>query len=115
MQRLLLQIATPLVAHWKVTRLVKIKIDGGGANHHHKAMSFWETAVQVVGITLIAAVVGSAFLGLYLLPAIIALYRMEGERSMWIVLVNLLLGWTIIGWAICLGRALAAPRTTNNS
>lgn len=48
--------------------------------------------------TLIPVVLG---LGLYCLPIIIALIRGHANKSP-IILVNLLLGWTLIGWAVAL-------------
>jgi len=48
--------------------------------------------------TLIPIVFG---LGLYCLPTIVALIRKHANKSP-IILVNLLLGWTLIGWAVAL-------------
>jgi hypothetical protein len=48
-------------------------------------------------------------LGLYFLPTIIALDR--GVVNKWSVLViNLLLGWTLIGWAVALAMAVRTQR-----
>lgn len=41
---------------------------------------------------------------LYLVPALLAAYR-NSRHAAWIAIVNLLLGWTIFGWVICLGWA----------
>jgi hypothetical protein len=48
--------------------------------------------------TLIPVILG---LGLYCLPTIVSLVRGHANKSP-IILVNLLLGWTLIGWAIAL-------------
>ncbi len=48
------------------------------------------------------------FLGLYFLPAIIAGQRRLYDRTA-ITLVNLLLGWTFIGWVAALIWAITAP------
>lgn len=40
----------------------------------------------------------------YLLPAQLAGYR-NSRHAAWITMANLLLGWTIVGWVICLGWA----------
>lgn len=41
---------------------------------------------------------------IYLLPSVLAFYR-DCESRLWIVLLNVLLGWTIIGWLVALGWA----------
>lgn len=43
-------------------------------------------------------------MGFYLLPTLLAGYR-NTQHATWIAVVNLLLGWTILGWVICLGWA----------
>ena len=43
-------------------------------------------------------------LGIYLLPTIVAIYR-GCQSCVWIVVVNVLLGWTIIGWFVALSWA----------
>ncbi|MFA5711855.1 superinfection immunity protein [Mycolicibacterium sp.] len=43
--------------------------------------------------------------GLYLLPTIVALSRRDRNIGP-IVVVNLLLGWTLIGWAVALAMAV---------
>ena len=48
-------------------------------------------------------------LGLYFLPTIVALNR--DVLNKWSVLViNLLLGWTLIGWAVALAMAVRTQR-----
>ena len=48
-------------------------------------------------------------LALYFLPSLIAGSRNLHERT-GIVLLNIFLGWTCIGWVIALIWAIAAPR-----
>lgn len=43
-------------------------------------------------------------LAIYVLPAWLAFYR-DCNATVWIVLVNLCLGWTIVGWFAALGWA----------
>jgi hypothetical protein len=43
-------------------------------------------------------------IGVYLIPSVVALYR-DCESRIWIVLLNVLLGWTILGWLAALGWA----------
>lgn len=53
------------------------------------------TAYLVIGIAL----------GLYLLPSIVALNRKVANK--WsVVVINALLGWTLIGWAVALAMAV---------
>jgi hypothetical protein len=57
------------------------------------------------------AYVGSALLGVlalivYLIPGFVANKR-HTERSIWVWVVGLLLGWTVIGWIIALGMAVS--------
>ena len=43
--------------------------------------------------------------GLYLLPSIIALDRKVANK--WsVVVINVLLGWTLVGWAVALAMAV---------
>ena len=48
-------------------------------------------------------------LSLYLLPAIIALAR-NHHNAVAIVLLNILLGWTFVGWVIALVLSVTAIR-----
>ena len=52
-------------------------------------------------------VIGLAFL--YLLPSIFAWYRRHSKFAA-IVVLNLLLGWTFIGWAVAMVWAFAENR-----
>ncbi len=49
------------------------------------------------------------FFFLYFLPTIIAV-AFKKRRAIWIVLVNVLTGWTFIGWVVALTWSLAAAR-----
>lgn len=44
---------------------------------------------------------------LYVLPTVIASRR--GRPAGWLGLMNVLLGWTIIGWLLCLVLAFSGP------
>lgn len=48
----------------------------------------------------------------YFLPWIIALLRGTNSNGL-IFLVNLLIGWTVIGWVICLIWSICAARRNN--
>lgn len=49
-------------------------------------------------------------IGLYFLPAIIAMAR-HTHNSTGILLINIFLGWTFIGWVIALAMAICStPR-----
>lgn len=54
----------------------------------------------VVGLLLLAAV--------YFLPSLLAWRRRHAQRDR-ILIANALLGWTVIGWGICLILALRRP------
>jgi hypothetical protein len=47
--------------------------------------------------TVIEIVYGTAFVTLYITPSIVAFYRAKSSR-LGIAFLNLLAGWTVIGW-----------------
>ncbi len=47
--------------------------------------------------------------GLYLLPSIVA-FRKKNEKRRFIFLLNLLAGWTVLGWAVALVWAMEEER-----
>jgi hypothetical protein len=51
---------------------------------------------------------GLGVLGLYLLPALLELRLGRGRG--WVVALNVATGWTVIGWFVALGVALAGRR-----
>jgi hypothetical protein len=56
-------------------------------------------------------------IAVYLLPAVLAAYR-NCESTLWIILIDVFLGWTIFGWVVALGWANAgkvkeAPPTSH--
>lgn len=53
---------------------------------------------------LLLFIAGMAF---YLLPTELALYK-QCEKAEWIAIVNVFLGWTLVGWVIALGCAESA-------
>ncbi|GAB3434995.1 superinfection immunity protein [Flindersiella endophytica] len=53
---------------------------------------------------LLLAIVASALLAGYLLPSIIAVARKAPSAGSAVV-INVLLGWTLIGWAVALAVA----------
>jgi hypothetical protein len=63
--------------------------------------------------TSFAAIANSWFIGcplaaIYFVPALVAFFRKQQNR--WFILVlNFLFGWTIVGWIICLAWAARAP------
>jgi len=47
----------------------------------------------------------------YFLPSVIALLRRREVSSVaWVVIINVLLGWTLVGWVVALALALRPPR-----
>jgi hypothetical protein len=65
-------------------------------------ISSFLTFVVVSYIALLSA-------GLYLLPGLIAWIRKAPDLGS-VAVVNVLLGWTLIGWAAALAMALRSPR-----
>jgi len=62
------------------------------------------------GLMGLGLLIGLFLLFVHFLPAYIAFSRNHPAR--WaILLVNLFFGWTLVGWAITLIWALAAPQT----
>lgn len=57
-------------------------------------------------VNLAALVVLLAF---YFLPTIIAFSRRAAAR-VWVALINLLAGWTVVGWIVALVMAIASAR-----
>lgn len=61
-------------------------------------------------VSTVVAVVVAVLTGGYMLPWAIAAFR--GTRNAWTVFwVNLLLGWTIVGWIVALVMSLQEHRT----
>lgn len=68
--------------------------------------------MHVLSSILAVVVVGNVALlsaGLYLLPALIGWLRKVPDIGS-VVVVNVLLGWTLIGWAAALAMALRSAR-----
>jgi hypothetical protein len=49
----------------------------------------------------------TALIALYFLPTIIAGFR-RSTMTVWVVLINLLAGWTVLGWLVALVMAVAS-------
>lgn len=78
------------------------------------------TAVAVAAVVVLAAVLlhsgdhvglGLLIIALYFIPAIVALARHHHQVGA-IVVINVLLGWTFIGWVVALAMACGAVRPT---
>lgn len=52
---------------------------------------------------------GLALIALYMLPAMIASLRSH-HNTMSIGIVNAFLGWTVLGWIVCLAWAASAKK-----
>lgn len=44
---------------------------------------------------------------IYLFPTFVAFYNKNNQHKTWVVVINLLLGWTIIGWFFALFKAFS--------
>jgi hypothetical protein len=62
--------------------------------------------ISVVSIVLIL-LIGA---GVHFAPTFVAIYR-DSNSKLGVFLVNLLLGWTLVGWVAALVWALASPRS----
>ena len=60
---------------------------------------------------IVAVILLVIVLPLYFLPTIVAAIR-KTENIGWVVLINVLLGWTLIGWAVALAMAVSSPSPT---
>ena len=67
-------------------------------------MCFVDRAVDVL-VLVMAVLMVAIFVGLYLLPSIVAAKRQVPNAGP-IVVVNVFLGWTLIGWVIALALAV---------
>ena len=67
-----------------------------------------EVLAATVSAIISLLAIGAAVV-LYLLPAIVARQRnTPGIR--FIVVINILVGWTFVGWVVALAMALGGPR-----
>ena len=65
---------------------------------------------SALGVGGAAAVILFLFLaGLYLLPTLVGWARGVHDLGM-VAVLNILLGWTLIGWAVALALAFRTPR-----
>ncbi len=53
------------------------------------------------------------YLAIYFIPTIVASGR-DHEKEQSIFVINLFLGWTLLGWVICLAWAVGGGKTTSN-
>lgn len=61
-------------------------------------------------LVLLMAFLGIAMgIGLYMLPTIIAIIR-QSHQTLLILILNVLFGWTVIGWFILLAMSLFSSR-----
>ena len=67
-------------------------------------MMFWFFPVGIIGILLMIAMM-IAGLAVYFIPTFIAVARRQ-RNILSIFILNLLLGWSVIGWVISLVWAL---------
>ena len=70
----------------------------------------WFPAVSV-GEALALYVAVTVGLGVYFIPAIVATHRSHPNQAP-ILVVNLLLGWTLVGWTVALAWSLVALEKT---
>lgn len=71
----------------------------GLAQHNSNLMAPFNLVLLILGI------------GVYFLPTMLAFYR-NCHATSWIAMVNLLLGWTILGWFAAIGWAASGKVDT---
>ncbi len=94
----------PYFGRWGMKRLAEILVLGGAflLAVLVPALELARHGVDILApLYFVLLVIGTL---LYLLPALLAGYR-NSQHATSITIVNLLLGWTIVGWVICLGWA----------
>lgn len=57
---------------------------------------------------LLVLVIGALVAGLYMVPTVVAVARRR-PNPMPVVVINVLLGWTLLGWAAALAMAFHTP------
>jgi RsiW-degrading membrane proteinase PrsW (M82 family) len=65
-------------------------------------------SIHLTGISAIIAILVSIVV--YFLPTIIALLRKK-QNPLVVVLINIFLGWTFIGWIVALVMSFTGPTT----
>jgi hypothetical protein len=73
------------------------------------SLRWWDSGPTDAEIAAIVFVSVGLFFILYFLPAMVALVR-RPERWQVVGLIDLLAGWTVIGWIVALALAFALPR-----
>ena len=77
-------------------------------------LRWWESEPSDAEVAVIVLVTLGLFFLVYFLPAIVVLAR-RPERWRMIGLLDLLAGWTVIGWIVALALALTSPRPSSNA
>jgi hypothetical protein len=67
----------------------------------------WSTWQPIAGL-LMSSLLFPLAIGAYLAPTIVAAYRDHADKTA-VCLVNLLLGWTVLGWIVALVWSCAGP------
>ncbi len=76
------------------------------ATHSGGSVAAATVATGIGGVLILLIVLAVLF---YFLPTIIALFRQHHQKGA-VLAINLLLGWTLIGWAVSLAMAMSAKR-----
>jgi hypothetical protein len=78
------------------------------------SLRWWDTGPSDTEIAAIVFVTVSLFFLVYFLPAIVVLVRRPKQWQL-VGLLDLLAGWTVIGWVVALVLAFALPRAGSTS
>ena len=64
-------------------------------------MRAWLSGVGTVLLDM-SPVIWLALLAVYVVPAVIVIARRRTSNALWIILLNVFLGWTVFGWVAAL-------------
>ena len=77
------------------------------------SLRWWDTGPTDAVVAMVVFFSVIVFFLLYFLPAIVVLAR-RPERWQLVGLLDLLAGWTVIGWIVAMGLAIGLPRPASN-
>ena len=67
--------------------------------------------MEDTGSLVFVLIAGAACLLLYVLPSLVATFRDHPQKAP-ITVINLTLGWTLIGWAVSLAWSVSGQKKT---
>lgn len=99
------------VSGWHMNNLLRLLAVGGLCAFAVLAFAVGIARNSSAPLAPVHLVVFMLALGLYLVPVFVAMYR-QCAATVWIAVVDVLLGWTIAGWFVAFGWAVAGEPAT---